>query len=255
MALLLIAALFIYFSPEGHRRFSYLPDYRGAAQYLSGVARPDDLIVMADEPALGAEVVNFYWGGKPPAPLFDARDPRLPAQAPNGTIFWVVSFFQNNPEFIRDLPAADPEWSDPIYLERIVIMRDPRRTAMPGMERLTVEAEKKRADFQPIFTLQGGLYQAEGKLAVAAGMYGQAGAYFQQLGAEFLSSAQGLAARGDHSKAWREAITSKFMQPGDPDLHAFLAQELLTSGYPAESRAEAEIAEILSLKSKVQSPK
>jgi len=245
VALLLITGVYIYFSPEGHRRFSYLPDYRGAAQYLSGVAGPQDLIVIADEPALGAEVVNFYWRGAPPAPTFDARDPRLFAQQPRGTIFWVVSFFQNNPEFIQDLPSSDPEWSDPAYFERIVIMRDLRHSAMPGMERLALQAEEKLAGFQPVRTLQGVLYQARGETAQAADFYRQAGAYFPQLGAEFFSSAQGFGVRGDDDKAWREAITSKFMQPGNPDLHAWMSRHLLATGFPAESRIEAEIVEAL----------
>ncbi|HKP51812.1 MAG TPA: glycosyltransferase family 39 protein [Chloroflexia bacterium] len=245
VALLFIAGLLIYISPEGHRRFSYMPDYRGAAQYLSSVAGPGDLIIMADEPALGVEVVHFYWRGVPPAPTFDARDPRLFAQQSEGTIFWVVSFFQNNPEFIRDLPSSDPAWSDPTYFERIVIVRDSRHSALPGMERLATRAEEKLPEFQPVRTLQGVLYQARGETVQAADQYGQAGAYFPQLGAEFFSSAQGFEARGDTDKAWREAITSKFMQPSNPDLHAWLSQQLLTSGFTAESLIEAEIAEAL----------
>ncbi len=246
VALSFIAGLFIYFSPEGHRRFSYLPDYRGVAQYLSNAAGPQDLIVIADEPALGAEVMNFYWRGAPPAPTFDARDPRLFARQPQGTIFWVVSFFQNNPEFIRDLPSSDPAWSDPTYFERIVIMRDPRRNAMPGMERLALQAQEKLPQFQPILTLQGVLHQARGETAQAADLYRRAGAYFPQLGAEFFSSAQGFGVHGDNDKAWREAITSQFMQPGNSDLHAWMSRHLLATGYPAESRIEAEIAEALS---------
>jgi hypothetical protein len=245
VALLLIAGLFIYFSPEGHRRFAYLPDYRGAAQYLSGVAGPRDLIIIADEPALGLEVVNFYWRGAPPAPSFDARDPRLFAQQPQGTIFWVVSFFQNNPEFIRDLPSSDPEWSDPTYFERIVIIRDPRHSAMPGMERLALQAQEKLPQFQPVLTLQGVLHQARGEAAQTADLYQQAGAYFPQLGAEFFSTAQGFGVRGDNGKAWREAMTSKFMHPGNPDLHAWMSHQLLATGFPAESRIEAEIAKAL----------
>jgi 4-amino-4-deoxy-L-arabinose transferase-like glycosyltransferase len=245
VALLLIAGLFIYFSPEGHRRFSYLPDYRGAAQYLSSVAGSQDLIIIADEPALGAEVVNFYWQYAPPAPTFDVRDPRLFSQQPEGTIFWVVSFFQKNPEFIRDLPSSDTAWSDPAYFERIVIIRDPRHSALPGMERLALQAQEKLSVFQPVLTLQGVLHQARGEAAQAADLYRQAGAYLPQLGAEFFSSAQGYGVRGDDEKAWREAITSKFMQPGNPDLHAWMSLQLLATGHPAESRIEAEIAEAL----------
>ena len=250
VALPLLAGLFVYFSPEGHRGFSYPPDYRGAAQYLSNIAGPQDLIILADEPALGAEVVNFYWRGSPPAPTFDARDPRLFAQTPKGTIFLVVSFFQNNPEFLRDLPAKDAAWSDPAYLERIVILRDKRGSVTPGLERLALVSQEKLdalsiPRFQPVQTLRGVLLQARGQALEAAASYREAGAYFPQLGAEFFSSAQGFAMRGERDKAWREAITSKFMQPGNPDLHDWMAQELLTTGFPVESRIEAQIADAL----------
>jgi 4-amino-4-deoxy-L-arabinose transferase-like glycosyltransferase len=250
VALLFLAGVYIYFSPEGHRRFSYLPDYRGAAHYLSSVAGPKDLIVLADEPALGAEVVNFYWRETPPAPAYDARDPRLFSQRPKGTIFWVVSFFQNNPEFIRDLPSSDSAWTDPTYFERIVIIRDARHSILPGMERLAEQAHKQLDElqmpaFQPVHTLDGLLYQARGEAAQAADFYMQAGTYFPLLGAEFFSSARGFGERGEHAKAWREAITSNFMQPGNPNLHAWMSQELAAVGYLAESRIEAEIAEAL----------
>jgi 4-amino-4-deoxy-L-arabinose transferase-like glycosyltransferase len=250
VALLFLIGVYIYFSPEGHRRFSYLPDYRGVARYLSSVAGPRDLIIMADEPALGAEVVNFYWEGMSPAPTFDARDPRLFSQNPKGTIFWVVSFFQNNPEFIRDLPSSDPEWTDPTYFERIVIVRDARHSILPGMTDLAEQAQKKldalqMPAFQPVRTLDGLLHQARGETAQAADSYRQAGTYFPLLGAEFFSSARGFGERGEHDKAWREAITSNFMQPGNPDLHAWMSQELADAGYFAESRVEAEIAEAL----------
>ncbi len=245
VALLLAAGVYIYFSPDGHSTFSYMPDYRGAARYLSRVAGPQDLIIMADEPGLGAEVINFYWRGAPPAPIFDARDPRLYTQTPKGTIFWVVSFFQNNPEFIRDLPASDPAWSDSTYFERIVVMRDTRHTVTLGMEQLVAQGQKLKSDFQPVRALQGALFQAQGNIRQAADLYRQAGAYFPQLGAEFFSSAQGFAQRGDTGKGWSEAITSLFMQPGNADLHTLMSQELLTFGQPQLARVEAEIADAL----------
>jgi len=245
VALIFVAGVFVYLSAEGHRAFSFdYPDYRGAAQYLSSVARPQDLIVIADEPALGAEVMNFYWKGNPPAPAYDARDPRLSSQSPTGSIFWVVSFYQNNPEFVRDLPATDAAWTDPKYLQRLVIMRDDRHNIMPGMEQLTRQASEKVPQFQPVRTLQGVIHQARGEISEAARLYKEAGSYFQ-LGDEFLASALGFAQRNEHPKAWSEAITSKFMQPGNPDLHDLLSRELLISGFPTEARTEEEIAKAL----------
>jgi hypothetical protein len=62
------------------------------------------------------------------------------------------------------------------------------------------------------------------------------------LGAEFLVSAQGYLERGDRAKAWREALTSLFMEPGDPRIHDFIAQLLSIEGYSSESQVAQQVA-------------
>ncbi|HYP21775.1 MAG TPA: glycosyltransferase family 39 protein [Chloroflexia bacterium] len=240
-----IFSLYIYFNPTEHRRLSSLPDYRGAAIYLSQQAGPGDIIILADEPALGMAVVNFYWHGTPPAPTYDSRDPRVFAHSPTGSIYWVVSFFQQDPDFLASLPNADPAWTDPAYFERIVIMRERApESVLTGMERLVTWLETKSLDFQPVATLRGGIYQAQGDAAQAAESYRKAGAYYPQLAEEFLATALGFDARNNPNMAWREALTSKFMRPGNPEVHLWLAQHL-RNGYPTQAQIETEIAQAL----------
>ncbi|HEX9991262.1 MAG TPA: glycosyltransferase family 39 protein [Chloroflexia bacterium] len=243
---LFIFSLYIYFNPQEHRRLSSLPDYRGAALYLSQQAGPGDLIILADEPALGMAVVNFYWHGTPPAPTYDSRDPRVFAQRPTGSIYWVVSFFQQDPGFVASLPSADPAWSDPANFERIVIMRERNpESVLTGMERLVTWLETRSLGFQPVATLRGGIFQAQGDPTQAAESYRRAGAYYPQLAEEFLATATGFDARHNPNMAWREALTSKFMRPGNPQVHLLLAQHLRDNGYPDQAQIETEIAQAL----------
>jgi hypothetical protein len=237
---------FLYFNPDEHWRLSYLPDYRGAARYLSEKAGPRDLIVMADEPALGMAVVNFYWHGVPPAPVYDARDPRLFSHPAGGSIYWVVSFFQNDRDFMHWFSAPDQGWAEVRRFERIVVVReDSTSHLLTSFDRLVGKLERETPDYQPVKTLRGCVYQAQGRISQAAQAYREAGPYYPRLGEEFFVSAQGYARRGDMGRAWREAITSKFMRPDNPDLHTWMAASLQQQGYPAESLTEALLAQLL----------
>ena len=250
VAMMFALGAYLYFNPAEHRRFSYLPDYRGAAQYLAEVAEPGDIIVLVDEPALGAEVMNFYWRGSPPTLARDARDPRLRADIPAGDIFWVISFFQNDPAFMRDLPLFDPRWREAARFERILVLREERPgPPLVGLSRLVELMRMVAPTLQPVQTLSGVVLQAEGQGRDAAVLYSGAGAYYRGLGGEFLVSAQGFLARGDKPKAWREAITSFFMQPGDPRIHELMSQMLLDEGYRAESELARQVAQRLRTKS------
>jgi 4-amino-4-deoxy-L-arabinose transferase-like glycosyltransferase len=244
--LLFVLGTYFYFKPEEHRRFSYLPDYRGAARFVAEQADDGDLVVLVDEPALGAEVMDFYWRGAPPALVRDARDPRLGADMPSGDVYWVVSFYQNDPSFLRDFAESSLYWEASGYFDRIVVLRE-RRRVVP-VEALAILVEKLRGsvpEFQPVRTLRGVVLQAEGQAVEAAALYSQAGAYFPRLGAEFLVSAQGYLDRGERARAWREALTSLFMQPGDPRIHTLLTRLLAEEGYAAQSQVSRQVAESL----------
>ena len=246
LVVLLAYSTFLYLSPEQHRRLSFLADYRGVARYLSRQATPEDLVVLVDEPALGVAVVDFYWHDRRPATVLDARDPRLFTAKPAGSIYWVVSFFQNNPEFTEGLSVPGQGWASAKQFERIVVLEERGSTStLSGMERLVGKMERLLPDHQPVRTLRGGILQAQGDVAGAAEAYRSAGAYYPQLGEEFLATANGFADRGQQDRAWREAITSKFMRPGNPDVHIRLADYLDKMGAAAEAAQERRIADAL----------
>jgi hypothetical protein len=226
-----------------------LPDYRAAVHYFEGRAREGDLVVLVDEPALGAEVVEFYRRSTPTLLVRDSRDPRLKADKPAGDIYWVVSFFQNDPEFLRELSESDPRWGDAAFFDRIVVLRE-RGPVVPteGLSRLVEKLEEKLPSYQPVRTLRGVLLQADGRALPAADLYGQTEAYYPRLGAEFLVSARGYLERGDRAKAWREALTSLFMEPRDPRIHDFIAQLLAVEGYSGESSLAQQVARELGIR-------
>jgi hypothetical protein len=248
IALLLpfLYSAYLYFTPEQHRRLSFLPDYRGVSRYLTEQARPQDLIVLLDEPALGMAVVNYYWRGVPPAATYDARDPRLFDYKAGGSIFWVVSVFQNEPDFQEELASSRGEWDGAQSFERIVVLKENSPPdVISGMSRIVAAMEKRHPDFNPVLTLRGCIMQARGEIAMTAEYYHLAGEYYPRLGEEFLATARGFQARGDPRTAWREAMTSKFMYPGNPEVHRWLSDWLAQAGYPQHSRIEADLAKRL----------
>jgi len=248
IALLLpfLYSVYLYFTPEQHRRLSFLPDYRGVSRYLAEQARPQDLIVLLDEPALGMAVVNYYWRGVPPAVIYDARDPRLFDYKTGGAIFWVVSVFQNEPDFQEELASSRAEWDGAQSFERIVVLKENSPPdVISGMLRIVGAMEKRHPDFNPVLTLRGCIMQARGGIAMTAEYYHRAGEYYPRLGEEFLATARGFQARGDPRTAWREAMTSKFMYPGNPEVHRWLSDWLAQAGYPQHSRIEADLAKML----------
>jgi hypothetical protein len=92
--------------------------------------------------------------------------------------------------------------------------------------------------------IRGGIYQAQGQVEQAAGIYRAAGTYFP-IGDEYLRTAQGFAARGDQTRAWRDSIVSKGQQPQKADIHSWFARMLRDAGYAADSDIETRIAQAL----------
>ncbi len=129
--------------------------------------------------------------------------------------------------------------------DNVAVLRDdqPGGSILDVVGRMANKLTNIDPDYPPFITLRGCIYQAQEDYTRAANAY-KAGTYFL-LGDEFLRTAKGFAAFGDPKRAWREAILSKFMQPGNPEVHTWLAQQLQQEGYANESRAETQVANAL----------
>jgi 4-amino-4-deoxy-L-arabinose transferase-like glycosyltransferase len=239
---------FNYIRPETHSILSYRPDFRGVSKYLSGAVHKGDLIVLADDPSVGINVMSYYWHGAPPALMFDARDPLLAEQRPNGDIYWVVSSL--DPELIQLVGEGGRGWADVATFERAVVLHETRNAGgaplqvMDSMSHLADIMSPALASERHVLTLRGSVYQARGDLADAADAYRNAGD-FLPLADEYLRTADGYASLGQADKAWREAVIAKGMQPSDIQVHAWLANKLEAEGHMREGQAEAEIAKAL----------
>lgn len=233
----------IYFDPTQYRTFGTQPDYRGVARYLQSTASPDDVVIIADEPALGATVLGYYLRDSASKSLFDARDPRLPGES-KGSVYLVVSFFQNDATFLTRLGAADNGWSQVTQLNRVAILKWTDSNVTSGVEHLEQLLARENAAFQPVITLRGSLAQLASDLDAAANRYRVAGVYFGT-GNEYFRTAEGYLGRGDRARAWREALISKFMEPGNPAVHDWFADRLTEEGLPDLAAVESEIAQRL----------
>ncbi len=78
----------------------------------------------------------------------------------------------------------------------------------------------------------------------AAAAFRTAGTFFP-IGEEYLRTSKEFGKRGELSKAWRDALISKSMQPYSPELHRWMAEMLSQMGMEAESQIETEIANAL----------
>jgi hypothetical protein len=112
------------------------------------------------------------------------------------------------------------------------------------LDTLSGENPPTRMEEQAVYTLRGSVEQAGGEIGGAVESYRRAGTLFP-IGEEYLRTSKGFAERGDLSRAWRDALISKSLQPHDPSLHRWLAEMLSLMSMPAESRTELEIAERL----------
>lgn len=233
-----------YANPASHASLTYKPDFRSVAQYLTQRATARDLILFADDPSLGYTVTSFYWHGRPSAPAFDARDPRLFAHKQSGGIYWVMSSL--NTELASRISDRDQGWSDVSRFNDVVVLHEahPAASVLDSIASMVAKLEAIRPDYQPVLTLQGCVAQARGDYSGAADLYRKAGSYFLSDN-EYLQTAQGFANRGDMDKAWREASIAKFMRPGNPETQAWLARQLQQAGYTHESLIETQVAEAL----------
>jgi hypothetical protein len=235
---------FNYLNPATHEKLSYRPDFRGVAQYLSRSARPQDAIILADYPAHGYSVTNFYWNHRPPAPLYDARDPRLYHAQMQGNIYWVLSLL--DVQLMDRLAASDQGWIEVVHLEGVIVLKEASsgRSADQIVEGMARRLNALSPGFAPTRILWGSVQQARGDAAAAAQSYRSAYTGFLT-GDVYLRTAQGNEAAGLTDNASQEGIISKAMEPYRPQVHDWLAQQLQRDGYPDESRLEANIAQLL----------
>jgi 4-amino-4-deoxy-L-arabinose transferase-like glycosyltransferase len=241
--------LYVYFSPEQHKQLSFLPDYRGAARYLSERVKPGDLVVLLEEPPQGMQVLDFYWHGSPPAPTFVGIDPRLHVQPSPQNIYWVMTYALNDPDYLAALQAASPpgrDFASVAEFDRLLVLEENNPgDVLPSLRRMADRMAQANPPFSPslqaIYTLQGSLLQAGGDTQAAANLYRTAGPFYL-LGDEYLTTSEGFHTRGDRSAAWREAIMSLFLEPYRPQIHVYLAQLLNEEALTPQSTLEQQVA-------------
>lgn len=218
-------------------------DFRRVSDYLASRVTPQDTIIFAGwDPTVSV----FYWKGKPPAPTYSVVDPLLFKRQAGGSIYWVVSYqFDAPPEL-----SSGPRWAEVAHFYRVSVLRevpatpDIRPSVETFLEALTPSRPAVRLEEQAVYTLRGSVQQARHEIGGAVESYRRAGTLFP-IGEEYLRTSRGFAERGDLSRAWRDALISKSLQPHDPALHNWLGEMLSTMGMPAESLTERQIAERL----------
>jgi len=244
-ALFLVGA-FNYLNPTTHQSVSYRPDFRGVAAYLSH-AGPQDTIILADYPAAGYGVTNFYWHHRPPTQLYDARDPRLFSAPMRGNVYWVFSFLDHQlTSRLAEESGPEQGWVVVANLEGVVVLKEPSsgRNAVDVVERMADKLDALSPGFVPTSLLQGGVLQARGDAEGAARLYREAVSGFW-LGDMSLRTAEAFDGLGLNGNAWQEGIISKTMEPYRPEVHRWLERHLQEEGYVDESRVEGEIADLL----------
>ncbi|HEX8599265.1 MAG TPA: glycosyltransferase family 39 protein [Chloroflexia bacterium] len=218
-------------------------DLRAVSQYLAGRATPHDTIIFA---GWDPTVSNYYWKDQPPAPTYSLVDPLLFNRKVEGSIYWVVSYqFDTPPDLL-----SGSRWAEVTHFYHVSVLREAPsgsgigRSMEAFLDTLSSDGATTRMEEQAVYTLRGSVEQAGGEIGGAVESYRRAGTLFP-IGEEYLRTSRGFAERGDLSKAWRDALISKSLQPHDPALHRWLAEMLSQMSMPAESRTELQIAERL----------
>ncbi len=220
------------------------PDFRKVAIYLSEHAKPQDTVVYAGWDPTAS---NFYWKDKPPADIYSILDPRLFQKKLTGSVYWIVSYdFRVPGEMVRN-----DRWAEVKTYYRTIILRqdNPGSSITPGMEWFASQLEsispRTRAIEHVTLNLKGTIYGGTGQAASAASAFRAAGTFFP-IGEEYLRTSKEFGKRDELSKAWRDALISKSMQPYSVELHRWMAEMLSQMGLQAESQSETQIADLLS---------
>jgi hypothetical protein len=220
--------------------------YREVAAYLAARASPADTIIMADEWAFGIAVCPFYWHQRPPAHVFDARDPRLGRYVPGGEVYWILTFASDAPVMLDRLIASEPAWEPVQRFGALALVRErgdrPGGTMAARLQRLVDRESALRSTDPIIKILRGSLAESQGDAPAAVAAYRAAGTIYPN-GEEQQRTAEGWQALGERSRAWAEAILGKTTQPGRPEIHRWIANELRAEGFLDEARVAAAIAD------------
>jgi 4-amino-4-deoxy-L-arabinose transferase-like glycosyltransferase len=225
-----------------------LPEHRvgmrDAAHYLSAAAGPDDTIIFLGRNSLANTVAGYYWQGNPPAPAFDACDPRLASHRAKGDLFWVYTVI--GPAARDELAAANKQgWKSTFAFRQGVILREGahREEMGPNLDRFLDQLHTLEPFYHAYPTLDGCTAQANDRYDTALARYVEAeGVANRALGIDYLRTARGFEERNLMREAWREAIVSKHIWPGNSELHLWMAEHLEKEGMTSEAEFERRLA-------------
>jgi hypothetical protein len=235
---------FNYYNPNTFPQENERPEYKGTASYLGSVARSGDVIVVASYGGLGFAVLDYYWKGQPPAPLYDALDPRL-YDFPAPQHMYVV---MNSWGWIMPDEALRGEHLDLQYTfgtSTAVVKLDGNGKSITELMRVWIEPLSRELETDNlVLALQGGLLQSQGDVPRAVEIYGRTrkGNPAAALWREYLATSRGFQAMGDSAHAWRELMNAKQNGSSQPEVHRELAKLLASRGLNTLASQEEHIA-------------
>jgi hypothetical protein len=233
-----------YYNPDTFSQENERPEYKGAASHLSAVARPGDIIVVASFGGHGFAILDYYWNGHPPAPLYDALDPRL-YDLPSPQHLFVV---MNSWGWVMPDQALREEHLDLQYTfgsSTAVLTLDGNGKPVTELMRMWIEPLSSELETDNlVLALQGGLLQAQGEVTRAVQVYAQTRIPnpAATLWREYLASSQGFQAQGDSARAWRDLMNAKQNGSSQPEVHRELAKLLASRGLNTLASQEEHIA-------------
>jgi hypothetical protein len=212
-----VYSAYVFNTPDGHLELSLRPDFRDAAAYLSGVARPQDTVIVADEPMHGLKVMSYYWNDRPPVHLFDIADPRLSAQQVTGDVYWVF-WLESIPSSAVNAPDApwrlvsskEQGWAGAMSFGDVVVLKEARPSSIPdAMQVMARKLDNVIPGTYLDLTTRGSIQQALGDLQGAAGTYRVAVPSTVTISDEDLRSAEGFASIGMAEEAWYWGVPTR----------------------------------------------
>jgi 4-amino-4-deoxy-L-arabinose transferase-like glycosyltransferase len=233
-----------YYNPHIFPQENERPEYKAAAAYLRAVAQPGDIIVVASYGGFGFAVLNYYFDGQPPAPVYHALDPRLyDVASPRRMFVLMNSWGQTMPD--RDFREEQLDLQYVYGSSTAVLTLDGNGKPVTELMNMWIEPlSKSLATDTLVLALQGGLFQARGDVTRAVETYAQtrAGNPAAALWPEYLATLQGFQSRGDGDLAWAELMNAKQNGSGQPEVHRELAKALAGRGLKTLAAQEDRIA-------------
>lgn len=223
-------------------------DLRSAFSLLSSVATFNDVIVIANSPEHGMTVSDLYWKQAPPAPLYNALDPRVfkETEAATGKVYWVMATWDMYA--LEPYLAQDARWTSRYSNGRVIVLEEQISSAgiVENMAYMSDKLIASNPNDRLALSMRGSVHQYRREYREAAADYREAGKSIPvNLAKEFLSTAKGFAAIDNYHREWREILSAKLEDSGVPEVHRALAARLAAEGDTALSLQEAEIANLL----------